>query len=71
MKLVFKGTDREPKAGDKLVDFRGDVSFYQGGAEPHFGGSTGRVYVADQPVADTRTHHVYFPGVFDLEWVDE
>lgn len=55
--------------GDKIKDFRGDMSILIDADPPVHEGSTGRVYV--RRADDERrpgTSSAYYPGVFDLKW---
>ena len=59
--LIHKASLRPIKVGEPLPDFRGDVEHITDGDPPHKPSSTGRVY--------TMGNNSYFPGVFNLKWV--
>jgi len=47
--------------GESYMDFRGEMNIITDATPPHKPGSTGRVY--------TSTGRGYFPGVFNMKWV--
>ena len=71
MKLVFKGTNKEVKKGDKLTDFRGETAYAGYFREPTHG--EGKICVAKKKkdLDDPRESREYYVGVFNLEWVED
>ena len=59
--LVHSDTGEITRAGDKLPDFRGDVSEITGGSAPHKPSSTGFVRL--------ESGREVYAGVFNLKWV--
>lgn len=48
--------------GSTAISYRGHAAVIIGGRAPHKPGSTGKVWTADG--------REYYPGVFDMKWVD-
>jgi hypothetical protein len=64
MKLVYEGTGKPVKVGDKVKTYQGPVVTVLGILAPRHGGSTGRVVVRERGYERT-----YFPSVIDAHWV--
>lgn len=71
MRLVYKNTLRNVGLGDKLVKTNHEglpEEYFVADVEPpRHRGSTGRVVVSLSDSTDTQR---YYPGVFDLEWIE-
>jgi hypothetical protein len=65
MRLVDKN-GQDAQLGRFYPSFRGEMFLLVGGREPRHEGSTGRVWVK---VAQDATTLEFFPGVFELKWV--
>jgi hypothetical protein len=65
MKLVDKH-GQDAQIGRFYPTFRGEMYQLVGGREPQHASSTGRVWVK---VAQDATTLEFFPGVFELKWV--
>ena len=65
MKLYYKGTSKEVRKGDVLVDFRGDKAIADYWREPDHG--VGKISVKKKP-DDTLCCGEYYVSVFGLEW---
>ncbi len=57
--------------GAKIVSFRGEVYWLQGGRPPRHSGSSGYVWVVKRKkdLKNDLASAEYYPSVFDLKWV--
>jgi hypothetical protein len=67
--LVYEGTNRIVKIGDKVKDFRGDVLTVAGFELPRHSGSTGRVIVKERIDTGEIIKSRYYPSVIGAVWV--